>query len=240
MNNNKLLVLGIPVHLTENYLHAVQQLKGGHIVTLNTEMVMLAQRDRELADIIHHADLVIPDGSGIVLYGRCHGYKIHRCPGIELAEKMLDYAHQIGLKVFFIGACAEVADRNVSYWQQRFPNLSIVGWHHGYFDRAMEVKILDRIAATQPDFVFVALGVPRQEIWIRENRSVCPTAIWMGVGGSFDVWAGAKKRAPQWLQRLHLEWFYRLVQEPWRWRRMLVLPQFVWQAFATSIFGRKS
>ncbi|HEY9835334.1 MAG TPA: WecB/TagA/CpsF family glycosyltransferase, partial [Vampirovibrionales bacterium] len=79
------------------------------------------------------------------------------------------------------------------------------------------------------------LGVPRQEFWIRENRHLCPEAIWVGVGGSFDIWSGQKERAPVWLQRLQMEWAYRLYQEPWRWRRMLALPQFAWISLKTAL-----
>ena len=82
----------------------------------------------------------------------------------------------------------------------------------------------------QPKIIFVGLGVPRQEIWIREHRHLCPQATWIGVGGSFDIWAGVKLRAPGWLRDNNLEWLYRLYKEPWRWRRMLVLPQFAFKA----------
>lgn len=230
MHKNKLFVLGIPVNLSENYLTEIKKLTGGHIITLNTEMVMLARQNTELAEIINQADLVVPDGSGVVLYGRYRGWSIHRCPGIELAAEMLNYANKVGLKVFFIGASPEISERNLAYWQKELPELKIVGSFHGYFDQSDEHKILEQIKASQPDFIFVALGVPKQEIWIKKNRGVCPQALWMGVGGSFDVWAGSKKRAPQWMGQMHLEWFYRLLQEPWRWRRMLVLPQFLWQS----------
>jgi len=230
MHKNKLFVLGIPVNLSDNYLAEVKKLVGGHIITLNAEMVMLARQNIELAEIINQAELVVPDGSGVVLYGRSLGYEIHRCPGIELAAEMLSYASKVGLKVFFIGANPEVSVLNLAYWLKELPGLKIVGCFNGYFDQAEEAKILEQIKTTQPHFIFVALGVPKQEIWIHKNRTVCPQALWMGVGGSFDVWAGVKKRAPQWMGQMHLEWFYRLLQEPWRWRRMLVLPQFIWQS----------
>lgn len=122
----------------------------------------------------------------------------------------------------------------VDHWQKQLPNLPIVGAENGYFDEITEQQILTKISASKPRFIFVALGVPKQELWIAQHRSVCPDAIWMGVGGSFDVWAGVKQRAPQWMGKIHLEWLFRLMQEPWRWRRMLVLPQFVWQVLWES------
>ncbi|MCA1904562.1 MAG: WecB/TagA/CpsF family glycosyltransferase [Cyanobacteria bacterium KgW148] len=234
MNKSVISVLGIPVHLAENYLEQVKHMAGGHIVTLNTEMVMLARKNQDLASIITKADLVVPDGAGVVLYGGYRGHKIHRCPGIELAAEMLNLAQQESLPVFFVGASPEVLTRMVDHWQKQLPNLPIAGAENGYFDEITEQQILTKISASKPRFIFVALGVPKQELWIAQHRSVCPDAIWMGVGGSFDVWAGVKQRAPQWMGKIHLEWLFRLMQEPWRWRRMLVLPQFVWQVLWES------
>ncbi|MCS6959175.1 MAG: WecB/TagA/CpsF family glycosyltransferase [Pseudanabaenaceae cyanobacterium SKYGB_i_bin29] len=225
---SSLEILGLPLTLASDYLALAQKLPSGHIVTLNAEMVMLAQHNCQLAQIIRQAELVIPDGAGVVLYACWRNYRLDRCPGIDLAAKLLEFAGEKGLKVFFLGAKPEVISRTVAYWQQQLPQLQIVGWHHGYFDAIEEKQIIATLEQTQPDLILVALGVPKQEIWISEHRSVCPQAVWIGVGGSFDIWAGVKKRAPKWLGRMHLEWLYRLLQEPWRWRRMLVLPQFLW------------
>ena len=98
---------------------------------------------------------------------------------------------------------------------------------HGYLSWEQEEKWLKLLQEAQPALIFVGLGVPRQELWIQKYRHLCPNSIWIGVGGSFDIWAGHKTRAPLWLRNNNLEWFYRLYQEPWRWKRMLVLPKFL-------------
>lgn len=229
-------VLGFPVHLLDDYpawlLSRMNQEIGGHVVTLNAEMTIQAERNVNLASAIHQADLVIPDGSGVVLYLRLRGKRVQRCPGIELAETLLCEAGKLGnsRSVFFFGGKPGVAQTAAEFWQRRVPGLEIVGMQHGYISPAEEQKILRTLKKLQPRLIFVGLGVPRQELWIAQNRHLCPKAIWIGVGGSFDIWAGEKSRAPAWLRNNHLEWLYRLYQEPWRWRRMLALPQFAWRA----------
>ena len=229
-------VLGFPVHLLDNYsawlLSRLKQEIGGHVVTLNAEMTIQAEGNANLASAIRQADLVIPDGSGVVLYLRLRGKRVQRCPGIELAESLLCEAAKLGnaCPVFFFGGKPKVVQTAAESWQQRVPGLAIAGTQHGYISPADELQLQQTLKELQPHLIFVGLGVPRQEVWIAQNRHLCPTAIWIGVGGSFDIWAGEKSRAPAWLRNNHLEWLYRLYQEPWRWRRMLALPQFAWRA----------
>ncbi len=241
----KVSVFGLPLHLVENapewLLMQQRDGHGQHVVTLNSEMVMLAERTPEFADVIHRADLVIPDGSGVILYLKLHGLAARRLPGIEFAEALLRLANEASQpkRVFFYGAAPGVAEKVAERWHRECPNLKIVGVQSGYHDLATEAALLETLKEQQPDIVLVALGVPRQEYWIDRHRHICPQAIWVGVGGSFDVWAGVKKRAPKLLQKLHLEWLYRLYQEPWRWRRMLALPQFAWKALLSRLYGRQ-
>ena len=115
----------------------------------------------------------------------------------------------------------------------------IVGIEHGYIDSQQQTQLLHQIQTTQPKIILVALGMPRQEIWIRDNFHLCPQAIWIGVGGSFDVWSGSKNRAPQYIRNLDLEWMYRIAQEPSRWRRALALPQFAVRAVAERIWSKQ-
>ncbi|NJL87413.1 MAG: WecB/TagA/CpsF family glycosyltransferase [Leptolyngbyaceae cyanobacterium SM1_1_3] len=226
--------MGLPVHRSQNYvgwlLSNLRQGMGAHIVTLNAEMSMQADRNPDLRKIIQSADLVIPDGSGIVLYFRLQGKRIQRCPGIELAAELLQQA-QAGESVFFYGGAPGVADSAMQVWQQRLPNLAIAGVQHGYLTAQQQPALRQRLKTLQPKLIFVGLGVPRQEFWIAQHRHLCSRAIWVGVGGSFDIWSGTKARAPAWFCNNHLEWLYRLYQEPWRWRRMLSLPHFAWRAF---------
>ncbi|AFY74589.1 exopolysaccharide biosynthesis protein, WecB/TagA/CpsF family [Synechococcus sp. PCC 7502] len=225
------VVLGLPVHISNNYLKCVQEQlrkrEGAHVVTINSEMAMQAQSNSELASVIRKAELVIPDGSGVVLFLRSQGIQINRCPGIELSEAVVKFASEQKLPVFLIGGAAEVAKTVVYNWEQKFPDLAIAGIWDGYFSTEQEADLCEQLQASQPRIILVGLGVPRQEFWIRDHRYLCPNAVWIGVGGSFDIWSGRKIRAPQWLRDHHLEWLYRLYKEPWRARRMLALPHFV-------------
>jgi N-acetylglucosaminyldiphosphoundecaprenol N-acetyl-beta-D-mannosaminyltransferase len=231
-------VLGVPVHLSHDYsdwlLTRLQQ--GAHVVTLNAEMAIQAEANEALAAIIRRAELVVPDGSGVVLYLKFRGKRVQRCPGIELAAALLQQAGSLDspCPVFFYGGAPGVAQTAADRWQQQVPGLVIAGVQHGYLTAADQPQLLQTLTETQPSIIFVGLGVPRQEFWIAEHRHLCPESIWIGVGGSFDIWAGIKTRAPGWLRNNHLEWAYRLYQEPWRWRRMLALPKFAWRALIYS------
>ncbi|HEY9845405.1 MAG TPA: WecB/TagA/CpsF family glycosyltransferase, partial [Candidatus Caenarcaniphilales bacterium] len=163
-----------------------------------------------------------------------------RCPGIELAEALLEKSVTCDqpCPVFFYGGAPGVAEVAAQIWQQRIPGLVVVGTQHGYHDPDAASTIQQQLKDTQPGMILVGLGVPRQEHWIAQHRQLCPQAIWIGVGGSFDIWAGRKLRAPAWLKDNHLEWVYRLYKEPWRWRRMLALPRFAWRALVES-FAKK-
>lgn len=235
-------VLGLPVHIHDDYRSLAEQRllqhQGTHIVTLNAEMAMQAQKDSKLAAIVSVADLVIPDGAGVVLFLRSQGETIQRCPGIELAESLVQSAAKHQWRLFLIGGADGLAQAVADKWQKQFPTLAIAGAHHGFFDAEGEVVLYEQLQATQPDLVLVGLGVPRQEFWIQQHRHICPQATWIGIGGSFDIWSGTKNRAPSWLRDNHLEWVYRLYKEPWRWRRMLALPHFVWCVALQSIRQR--
>ncbi|MBE9115584.1 WecB/TagA/CpsF family glycosyltransferase [Lusitaniella coriacea LEGE 07157] len=233
----KYSVLELPVHLSDDYASwlrsRIEQNIGTHVVTLNAEMAMLSEQNDVLANIIRKADLVIPDGSGVIFYLRLHNQSQQRCPGIELAASVLQQTAQMENSdpVVFYGGAPGVTQKAAEFWQQQLPGLSILAYH-GYLNDTEEREFKQLLADKQPRLILVGLGVPRQEIWISQNRSLCPNATWIGVGGSFDIWSGIKTRAPMWLRDNHMEWLYRLYQEPWRWRRMLVLPKFALRAIA--------
>jgi N-acetylglucosaminyldiphosphoundecaprenol N-acetyl-beta-D-mannosaminyltransferase len=234
-------VLGLPVHLMDDYISwlrsRLKQEIGTHVITLNAEMTMQAEQHTALAQAIQQAELVIPDGAGIVLYMLLQGKRIQRCPGIELAELLLDSIGQTPTPypVFFYGGSPGVAAQAAENWQQRSPHLQIVGTEHGYLSATEVERLKQTLQEIQPKLILVGLGVPRQELWIAQNRYLCPQATWIGVGGSFDIWAGVKSRAPAWLGNNHLEWLYRLYQEPWRWRRMSALPKFAGKALVSRL-----
>jgi N-acetylglucosaminyldiphosphoundecaprenol N-acetyl-beta-D-mannosaminyltransferase len=233
----------MPVHIHENYREWLSQRlqinESTHVVTINAEMTMQARQNPELAKVIQQAELVVPDGSGIVLYLRSQGKKIKRCPGIELSEQIVQVAAETQKRIFLIGGAPNIVDIVVDNWRQKWADIAIAGAHHGYFDDLIEAKICEQLQNAQPDLILVGLGVPRQELWIQKYRHLSPNSIWIGVGGSFDIWSGTKARAPEWLSQNHLEWLYRLYQEPWRWRRMLSLPHFVWCVTKESLFKQR-
>ena len=233
-------VLGLPVHLLDNYDRWLEvrlhQRLGTHVVTLNAEMAMQAEHNDDLTSIIQKAELVIPDGSGVILYLWLQGYQQRRCPGIELAESLVRQAAQMGsCPVFFYGGAPGVAQSAAKVLQQQLPELAIAGVENGYLAPEAQQELKVTLETKQPRLILVGLGVPRQELWIAQHRYLCPDAIWIGVGGSFDIWAGIKSRAPGWLRDNHLEWLYRLYQEPWRWRRMMALPHFALKAIGQRL-----
>jgi N-acetylglucosaminyldiphosphoundecaprenol N-acetyl-beta-D-mannosaminyltransferase len=222
-------VLGLPVSVCEDVLAAAVALHeqgGGQIVTINAEMSMAALADPALEAAIRGADLVIPDGAGVVWALGRQGIRVRRTPGIELARQLLEHAAAQGWRVALVGSSPKVLDELCHRLVREIPGLKLVMAIHGYGDPRGWPDLERRLLSLNPDLTLVALGVPRQELWIQALPHPL-IGLWMGVGGSFDVWAGAKKRAPRWMGRIHLEWLYRLLQEPTRWRRMLALPAFV-------------
>ncbi|MFQ6539366.1 MULTISPECIES: WecB/TagA/CpsF family glycosyltransferase [Aphanothece] len=223
-------VLSVPVDVCPDVKAAALALHaagGGQIVTLNAEMTMAARANPALGAAIDAAQLVIPDGAGVVWALGRQGFKVRRSPGIELAHSLLSHAASHGWRVALVGASPEVMEQLTGSLRQRMPELDLVFALHGYQPPEAWPALEARLLAAAPDLVLVALGVPRQEVWI-QHLGGRRGGLWMGVGGSFDVWAGVKKRAPAWMGALQIEWLYRLIQEPSRWRRMLALPAFAW------------
>ncbi|WP_267383015.1 WecB/TagA/CpsF family glycosyltransferase [Cyanobacterium sp. uoEpiScrs1] len=224
-------ILNVFVHLLDDYsswlLQCLNHHQGVHVVTLNAEMAMLAEKDSSVTDIIRKADLVVPDGAGVILYLRLRQQRQQRCPGIELAESLL---RELGSRensplIVFYGGKPGVSHAAADQWCKKLPSISILS-SHGYLSSEEEKLWRQTLLDKQPQLILVGLGVPRQEFWIQQHRHLSPRGIWIGVGGSFDIWSGTKARAPQWLRDNNLEWLYRLYQEPWRWQRMLALPRF--------------
>jgi N-acetylglucosaminyldiphosphoundecaprenol N-acetyl-beta-D-mannosaminyltransferase len=197
------------------------------IATANAEMVMLAQEDRELAAILAQSHLVVPDGAGVVWAARHQGYTIpERVAGYDLAQNLLAVAAEKGYRVFMFGSHPAVIDKAKNAAIEKYPGLNIVGVRDGFFTDKEESDIVKTIAAVKPDILLAALGVPKQEKWLARNLTNLNVPVCMGVGGTFDVMAGAVKRAPLWMQRSSLEWLFRLLCQPQRAIRMLALPRF--------------
>lgn len=198
------------------------------IITVNPEYLYRGQYQRELLELAHGADLLTADGVGIVWACRLAGRPVpERVTGIDLMQRLCARAATEGWRVFLLGAAPGVAQAAADKLTQLHPDLQIVGIHHGYFTDMESDNIVKNIREAAPDILFVALGAPRQEQWIARYQPRMGVPVAMGVGGSFDVISGKKKRAPMWVQRLKMEWLYRLLSEPSRIKRQLVLPKFV-------------
>ncbi|MGI5891330.1 MAG: WecB/TagA/CpsF family glycosyltransferase [Bacillota bacterium] len=202
--------------------------KNNYIVTLNAEIIYKAQEDAELLEIINKADLVTPDGTGVLWAARKLSEPLkERVTGIDLMVQICKQAHHTGWRLYLFGGMPGIADTAAANIKQRFPDINIVGSRNGYFSPAEEDSIIEDIADKKPDVLFVALGAPKQEKWINCHRDRLKAAVIIGVGGSFDVLSGNVKRAPLLWQKLHLEWLWRLLSDPRRIRRMMVLPKFM-------------
>ncbi|MDQ0352776.1 N-acetylglucosaminyldiphosphoundecaprenol N-acetyl-beta-D-mannosaminyltransferase [Alkalibacillus filiformis] len=227
-------ILGVPfVYITKKQFletvvyRSVEKQEKQMIVTANPEIVMYAQEDSNYKEIVSKADYVVADGIGIIIASKIIKKTLpERIPGFELVEEMLAYADKQKKSIYLFGAKESVLYKTVDNIKNSYPNLTIAGFHHGYID-SFDPTVINEVEETQPDFILVALGFPKQEEWIYENKSKLNKGIWVGVGGSFDVLAGEVKRAPKLWQKLYLEWFYRLLADPTRFKRVIKLPLFL-------------
>ncbi len=205
----------------------LQDGKQHYICTPNPEIVMEAQQDKELMRILREADLVVPDGIGVVWASRYSEIRLtERVAGYDLTQNIFQAIAGSAESVYFFGGAPGVASTAARQMKKKYPQLNIVGGHNGYFDDAEEKKILADIKRLAPSILLVGLGAPKQEKWIAAHIEELGVKVAIGVGGSFDVMAGNVKRAPKLFQKLGLEWFYRLITQPTRWRRMMRLPKF--------------
>lgn len=227
-------VLGFEVDLfdfNEAMIFVHQHLKenrGLHIVTINPEMISMGNKNSEFGRILNEADLSIPDGVGIKLALRIKGIKQENIPGIEFSKKLISLCALEGYTIGLIGAKEEVVQQAAANLRKEFENLNITYIHNGYFDDSQQEIISEEIKNIAPRVVFVALGAPKQELFIAQLKQEMPHTIFVGVGGSFDVWSGKVKRAPEIYRKMGLEWLYRTIKEPARFKRIFpALPLFL-------------
>lgn len=198
------------------------------VVTPNTEIIMSAQEDKELMNIIKEAQLVIPDGIGLIYASKIKNKGLtERVTGVDLMSEILEVCNKNNKSIYLFGGkpnVAKIASENIL---KKFPNIKIAGIQDGYYKPEEEADIIEKINLSQADILFTALGAPKQEKVIYKYKKQLKVKLAAGVGGSIDIWAGTVKRAPKIYQNLGLEWFYRLIKEPWRYKRMLVLPKFM-------------
>lgn len=204
------------------------------IVTANPEIVLAAKKDQKYAQTLKSADYITADGIGIIKGAKILGEPLpERVSGYDTLIALLAFADKHQKSVFFLGAKSTVLKKVLAKVKTSYPDLKIAGSCDGYFKD--ETKVACQIKQARPDFVFVALGFPKQEFFIAKHRELA-SAIWMGVGGSFDVLSGQTKRAPKWWIDHHLEWAYRLLKEPSRFIRMLALPKYLLLVYRKKYF----
>lgn len=219
---------------TFTFDEALQYAEKGQVVTINPEMILSAKSNPDFAEIINSAELVIPDGIGVQLGLKILGHNVRRIAGIEFGRKLIDkFASQ---PTAFVGAKPEIIQKAVENLKKEVPNLNAVYVQDGYFKD--DDRVLDELTAANPKLVLVALGSPKQEIFISKAKTLLPNALFIGLGGSFDVWSGVVERAPEIWQKLGLEWLYRTVKEPKRFKRIFpTLPLFVLKVFKEKFIG---
>lgn len=187
------------------------------LCTANPEFLIAAQSDAAFRAVLNGADLVIPDGIGVVWAARWLGYALpERVAGADLVVKIVERGAKHGWRIFFLGAAEGVAQRAAEILQLRYPGFVVAGAYAGSPRPEDEAEIIARVTAARPDILFVAYGHPKQDKWIARNRERLGVPLSLGVGGAFDFIAGVVPRAPLWVQRVHLEWLYRLWRQPWR------------------------
>lgn len=225
-------ILGVRVHTLEidqviarieEYLASGQP---HHLVTVNPEFLVQAQALPEFKAVLNQADLAVADGVGLVWAARMLGYgSLPRVPGVDLIEGLAALRRY---RVFLLGGWPGVAEAAAAVLLERHPGLVIAGAYAGSPAREEEKAIIARVRSATPDVLLVAYGAPDQDLWIHRNLHALGVPLAAGVGGSFDFISGRVARAPGWMRRVGLEWLFRLITQPWRWRRMLRLPVFAW------------
>lgn len=207
-----------------------------YAVTPNAEIAYEALHDDALRQLLNEADLVLPDGAGVILASKIIGTPLkEKVAGVDFAERLLGLLEQTGKTLYLLGSKPGVAELAAEKMMAKHPKLRICGTHDGYFDD--EAVVIGDILDARPDVLFVCLGAPKQEKFMQSHLYELPVRLMIGLGGSLDAFAGTVKRAPKWMIRLNLEWLYRLIKEPRRFGRMLRLPKYIWAAVKERLRG---
>ncbi len=200
------------------------------IVTADANCLMLALADPAFRGVLDEAAMVTADGSGVLWALRRQGIdQKGKVSGVEIAERLVAASADQGFRIFFLGSSPGVAEMAAEKMRLKYPGCQIVGSRHGFFPASDDLLVAEEIAATQPDILFVAMGMPRQEQFILKTRDVIKATLVMGVGGTLDVMSGKLHRAPRIWQKLHLEWLYRTLQNPKKLEKVKKLPAFFWR-----------
>ncbi|GEN81790.1 acetylglucosaminyldiphosphoundecaprenol acetyl-beta-D-mannosaminyltransferase [Sporosarcina luteola] len=227
-------ILGVDVN-TENYDELIPKLfqnidaqKKSLVVAINPEKLMKAKDDPALKALLNRAEFQIPDGIGVIIASKLQKGNIKsRVTGVDTMDRIVREAARTGKSIFLYGAKPGVAETAAAKLIETYPNLQVAGTQDGY--EKDERKVISKINEAKPDILFVAMGSPKQELWIEEHRENLHPILYQGVGGSFDVLAGNIKRAPAAFQKVGAEWLYRLLLEPSRLKRQMNLPKFLFE-----------
>ncbi|ANF98506.1 WecB/TagA/CpsF family glycosyltransferase [Paenibacillus bovis] len=213
---------------TVSYLESIVGTGKPHqIITANPIMIMTALEQPQYMHIMKNAELLVPDGAGLVWAASTCGQPVaERVTGFDLLHRLLDVGQKHSWKVYLLGSTPEVIQAAAARLQSLYPGIVIAGYRDGFFGPDQDAEVIAGIREAAPDLLFVARGADTQEPWIGRYKQELGVPIMMGVGGSFDIISGKTKRAPVAFQKLRMEWFYRLMKEPYRYKRMLVLPKF--------------
>jgi len=203
---------------------AISERKTIHHVVINAAKLVNAQKDKALKQSITDCDIINADGQAIVWASRFLNVPLpERVAGIDLMDELVRLSDRKNYKVFLLGAKEEIVQKVAGIYRQKYGNDIIAGYRNGYFKKDEELQVAQQIAASKADILFVAMSSPKKEIFLNTYKKEINMPFIMGVGGSFDVVAGFVKRAPVWMQKTGLEWFFRVIQEPKRmWKRYLV------------------
>lgn len=193
-------------------------------VVINASKIVLIDKDEKLKQVVNDCPLINADGQSIVWAAKFLGESLpERVAGIDIFTELVKLSAEKGYKPYFFGATEEVINAVVEKFTAMYPKLKIAGARNGYFDKSESLSIAEEIRKSGADILFVAFSSPMKEYWIKENMEIMKVPFAMGVGGSFDIIAGKTLRAPRWMQKSGLEWFFRFIQEPRRmWKRYLV------------------
>lgn len=229
---SKVTVLGAEINNLASFevidfiKRAIQNQSAQQIITVNPELIYQGTKDENILKLINAADLKTADGAGLLWAAKYLKTPLkERITGIDLMEKLLEVANQTGYKIFLLGSNQQTVEQAVANIKNKYPNINLVGYNYGYFTNDQE--IIDKIKTAKPDILFVGMGAPKQDYWIAQHKNELNVPVSIGVGGSFDVIAGVKKRAPKWIQKIRAEWVYRLIKEPKRIKRQINLFRFM-------------
>jgi len=237
-------LLGVKIHRVtmgktlEAICRFIESGKPHMVVTADASMVAMARKDDELRQIINSADLVTPDGSGLLWGAKTLGMPLaERVSGVDISRGICRMSGDMGFSIFFLGSDPGVAAAASENLRKHYPDMRVAGTHHGYFKPEEDAEIVQMVRQSGAGVLLAGMGIPRQEKWISKHLADLGVTVAIGVGGSMDVFSGKVKRAPKWMQDHGLEWVYRLCQDPSKIKKVSILPKFVLMVLKAKAIG---